>query len=499
MKSYYNNPVNRKLSKTTPSKIRLWLSVILFPWFIWNVCSYFPKAFKKRFGRTRLKIRILGTFGHILLYGLIGFPLTIYLTGEWLIALNEVIIGEGADYRYQMGSYDPDLNNNVDLPGPKSVTLETVSPSRGEAYHRYLVELYSPVILQKLSHHPEWDIPVFIDFDNNLDPRDNVLNEKKFRPHHAGVYGEMTAETEDSYYLTYSLFHLKDYDHPVREVISDWTFHDNDNEGFKIRVDKKTMRVVQAECWFHNRFFLCNQTGESQGTEPIQGLTYFEKETHIIIYAQPMGHGVRCAQDFDFKNIDKNTKILRYRGERPPVPTIADRTIQINTTYDIKNFDTWYEYALGPLGTQGMGKGMFEEEIIMGTHKDGRRIAIGRYIAGWDYAKGSWARPKPPWSWDDGWDNIPNTIWHFYPSYAFESHFGTELSHRYLSNRPVEKTFSMSADAFYPHLKMEITYRRGLKWQGIERRGDRPRRKDYKQAMLLLLKRYINYLFNALG
>ena len=41
-----------------------------------------------------------------------------------------------------------------------------------EEYRRYLVELYSPVIFQKMSSHPEWDIPLLIDYDNNEDPRE---------------------------------------------------------------------------------------------------------------------------------------------------------------------------------------------------------------------------------------------------------------------------------------------------------------------------------------
>ena len=137
---------------------------------------------------------------------------------------------------------------------------------------------------------------------------------------------------------------------------------------------------------------------------------------------------------------------MRYQGSRIAVPMKADREVQYDVTYTIPDFDHWYAEALGPFGSRGTGKTMFEETIQIGTNSDGSPISIGRFIAGFDYAIGSWSRPKPMWSWDDGWDDIPVFIWHFFPSYSFESHSGSSVSHRYLYNRPVEKTFAVSPE-----------------------------------------------------
>jgi hypothetical protein len=419
------------------------------------------------------------------------------LTGELLISLNEKVIAEQADYRLQSDFETGSDHLHFDVPGPKSYRSPPIEKAPTEEYRRYLVELYSPVIYQKVSGHPEWDIPLLLDYDNNEDPRDNVDNEPSHRPHVAGVHGELTAETEDSYYLTYSLYHIKDYDHPIREMISRWTYHDNDNEGFHIRVDKATMKVEEIETWFHNRFLLFNHTGTSTGTEPVHGKIHFEDETHPIIYAQPQGHGVRCAQLVDIPSLDTRVKILRYRGDRPVAKIRADGDVQVDGTYEIDGFDRWYDFALGPYGSKGQGEGMFEELIPLGDYPDGSPLVIGRFIAGRDYDINGWSRPKPMWSWDDGWDEIPIFVWHFFPSLSFQSHGGNELSHAYLYNRPVEKVFDDSEIA--SSLNLPIVLRGGSKWEPLQSRGGKLDHRIYWAAFNKKMKAYVNYLFHALG
>jgi hypothetical protein len=481
---------------------RFYLRLVLFPWLIWDLCrrAADPLRRSRRLGRGTG--RLLGGVVQSTLFVAVGLPLIVLLLGELVISLNSYMLGEQADFRLQSdfksGFADP--RAVLTIGGPPSPAPEPALPDNEEDYFRYLVELYSPVILHKMADHPEWDIPLFIDFDGNDDPRDNVENEPRFRPHHAGVYGEVTAITTDSLYLTYSLYHVKDYDHPVREALSRWTYHDNDNEGYHIRVDRRDGRIVEIETWFHNRFLLFNLTGESSGTEPVHGRIHVEGETHPLIYAQPQGHGVRCAQLVDLPSLEKNLKVQRFRGDREPVPTTADRKTQLDATYDLRNFDRWYELARGPFGVKGAGEGMFEEKIPLGTLPDGEELFIGRFIAGRDYMVGSWSRPKPMWSWDDGWDEVPIFVWHFLPHFSFQSHGGTELSGEYLYNRPFEKTFDRSMDELRSHLHLEAARRGGEKWAGFEQvhAGAIPRR-AYWFAFQKKLRGYVNYLFHALG
>lgn len=490
------------LGKIPPHRLRLYLQVVLFPWAIWALCRYAVSPLRRSRRLAGRSGRALAAATQVSLYAVAGLPATILLLGEVVISANEWVLGEQSDFRLQ-SDYDAgftDRSQVLALAGPPTPAPRPARNDDREELYRYLVELYAPVLVQKIANQPEWDLPLFVDFDGNDDPRDNVENEPGRRPHRAGLYGEVTAITADSIYLTYSAYHVKDYDHPVREALSRWTYHDNDNEGFHIRVDRRDGAVAEIETWFHNRFLLFNHTGVSTGTEPVHGRIHLEGRTHPIIYMQPQGHGVRCAQLVDLPNLEKNLKVLRWRGERPAVAVEANRAVQLDATYELENFDTWYRYAQGPFGTKGVGEGMFEETIPLGEWPDGTKIELGRFLAGRDYMVGGWSRPKPMWSWDDGWDDVPIVFWHFLPHLSFASHGGNELSGVYTYNRPLEKTFGARAREVVQYLDPENARRGGEKWTNFqEAHAGTLGRSQYWQAFQKQLRTYVNYLFHALG
>ncbi len=473
--------------------------IILFPWFFAYLAGVLPRWLLRR-GVLR---RPWARFFHFCIYLTICLPLTLLCLVEVVISLNEQLLGEQPSYRLQSDYTAGLAHMSFPQMGPPTVDIEPVDKgtSDRETYHRYLMELYAPVIFQKVSHHPEWDIPVFLDFDGTMNPRDNIANEPKYRPFIAGLHGEVTAETEDAYYLTYSLYHIKDYDHPVREVLSSWTFHDNDNEGLHIRVDKNTMRITEVETWFHNRFLLYNLTGKSTGTEPVHGTIHVEKDTHLLVYGQPQGHGVRLVQYTDRETMKKNVKIIRFVGSGKDVPIKPDHSFQDNATYRLKNFDSWYEQAQGPFDQDGdpHGDSLFAHTIPVGRDETGKPLFIGRFISGLDYRIGSWSRPKPMWSWDDGWDQIPIAVWHFLPSFSFSSHAGIQVSHKYLYNRPIEKIFHRKVEEMGPLFRFESARRKDQKWAGLQGRGDEFDRNLYWIAINRALKVYVNYVFRAWG
>ncbi len=435
---------------------------------------------------------------------LVTSALSIFILGEALIFLNEKVVGESSFYRFHSDTSRTPVPPDVKLPGPHNFTPSVVpDPTDERSFHRYLVELYSPVILQKMGHQPGYDLPIFFDFDGNLDPRDNLANENKFRTQPVGVYGEVTAVTEDSYYLLYTMFRLKDYDHPVREVLTHLSYHDNDDEGFMIRIDKTTGKITHGEGWFHNHFFLVSKTGESRGDELLQGRIYTEDGTHPVIYAQSMGHGVRFAQSSDFLPVQKNTKILRYQGNRPRIQAAIDRQVKTDCTYELQGLDVWYHHASQNLETSTSNI-IFEGRIDVGMTADGQLLKIGRYFAGIDENKNEWCRPKPPWSWDDAWDKLPVFIWHFFPSRAFESHFEETFSHRYAFNRPARETYGMTADELWRCIerygKLETKIIPTKKWSDdLWRQGARPTHQEAWKALRLLFMQYVNRLFLGLG
>jgi hypothetical protein len=204
------------------------------------------------------------------------------------------------------------------------------------------------------------------------------------------------------------------------------------------------MRVEHVETWFHNRFFLCNSTGKSSGSEPIQAYSLFEKKPHIVIYSQSMGHGVRCATRRDLANLEQNVKIMRYESdpEKQIIPSLS-RQMEVNTTYRLLSLKPWYRRAQIVSLSGSDSKTLFEDKIHLGKWKDGKQIYVGRYIAGEDYDRNAWSRPKPPWSWDDKWDDIPIFVWHYYPSFAFSQHAEDGLSHVYNFNAPMLHTFGI--------------------------------------------------------
>lgn len=491
-----DKPTDEAWWRDGPRRRRALLRILVYPWFFFFLVGRVAAPVKRsRAWRWSRSLRWTTRGMEVLLIVLVALPATVLVTGELLITANEMVIAEQADYRLQSDFEVGYADARLEVPGPRTPGLDPVPPDAGEAYYTYLTELYAPVFLQKMSHRPAWDVPLLMDYDGNLDPRDNVDNAEGLVAFRAGVYGEVTGITEDSIYLTYSLYHIKDYDHPIRERISRWTYHDNDNEGLHIRVDRSTGQVAEVETWFHNRFLLFNHTGVSTGTEPVHGRIHTEDETHIIVYAQPQGHGVRCAQVVDGDSLRQNVKVLRFRGDRPVKPVLPDHTVQVDGTYELGNFDSWYEQALGPFGSQGRGTSIFEQTINLGPDLP----AIGRFIAGRDYDVNSWSRPKPMWSWDDGWDSIPILVWHFFPDASFRSHGGSELSADYVYNRPSERVFGLPADEVRSRLRLRLEMRGGEKWEDLQGRGGELEHRVYWQALIHSLKGYVNYLFHALG
>ena len=157
--------------------------------------------------------------------------------------------------------------------------------------------------------------------------------------------------------------------------------------------------------------------------------------------------------------------------------------------------------AAGPFDQDGEvgATSLFSCEIPAGRLKNGEQIKVGRFIAGINYKKNTWVRPKPMWSWDDEWDDIPIAVWHFFPSMSIENHSGIRLSHRYLYNRPIEKIFYSTADEMLPYFAFEkasIQCAKADSWN--LHKGEVPRIL-YWRAMNQWFKRYVSRISGALG
>ena len=470
----------------------------LFPITIYRGCQWLSSRAWRRHTNDYYKKATA-----LILYLFGGLPLTVFVLLELVIFANARLMADPLEPVISLPELATGHFDRIKLPGympnpaPQDVQLADISRE-----HRYqqLLETFSPTIIQKIGHQPLWDVPTDIFFDSDTDPRNNVDNALARGTLPSVVYGEVIAETDDSYYLAYMLYHIKDYDSPLREALSNMTYHDSDNEGLQLRLDKASMKVALVETWFHNRFFLCNSHGESSGTEPIQSRALFEDDNHVIIYTQAMGHGIRCAEERDFLKLATHTKILRHNSRHTHREQLrVDGISQFSISYRLASLKPWYEMARN-FRPSGKGKqSLFEDSLVIGTDSLGRQVQVGKYIAGRDFDRRGWSRPKPPWSWDDRWDDIPVGTWHLDPARAFSSHTGEKLSDNYLYNAPASMMLDQRRDTSkYGVTPSNINSGRhsNLAHQSAPQKSHANRETS---KINLQVKKYINRLINSLG
>lgn len=322
--------------------------------------------------------------------------------------------------------------------------LATPSPLKGLTDEQIL-DRYAPLVHQEIGRIPLYDSVTSWDFDGTLKGSDNVKNSETMDLP-AGIYGAITAETQDAYYIYYGVYHIRDYDARIREFLFNSAAHDNDLEGAMLLVEKKTGKVIAMETWFHS-IFLQFTNEEIKGTQSIDGNIVFDNETHPILYVEDKGHGVRAYQPTDKTKVSFYEH-LTYRLGKPITPDVK-KAKNKTALYKVLSFDIFIENGAGPFDSESM----FEEPSGYGMGK----AVIGRYLSGPFRGNNTWARPKPPWNWGDKFDSLQVGAWYFHPAYVFNLHFGLEYSETYVRN----KAFT----AFFP----DVTQKELGEWARQER------------------------------
>lgn len=481
------------------------LRIVLFPWLLtWLVGWPFRRVRSTMPGGPSIRRGVLeATHGFV--------QLTVALPLSLIFALEAVIVANGGLMRELPDRGLPPLDRSgsaLVLPGAQGAPEPPVVVGAASAPPEYshagasertgwqdLVERFAPVVIQRIGDRPRWDIPVAVDFDGNDDPRDNPVSGTRQRTLEPVVHGELTAVTRDSWYLTYSLFHLRDYDHPFRERISRWSHHDNDNEGLHMRVDRASGRVEEVETWFHNRFLYCNRTGTSAGSEPVSAVIQLETERPII-YAQSHGHGVRCAVPADSALV-AHSLILRPAGAGPAPGLPPGKVRGASSSYRLADFSLWYRHAVRDAAAEAAGK-MFVGLARIGHTEEGRALHLARYFAGSDRPVGHPARPKPMWGWDDSFDRLPIGAWHLLPSYSFAMRGGASLSHDYERNTPAEALFGVTAEGLIRAYHAPGLFAADDRWKSPDR-GPGSATGDGFGHVVRLFKAYMNRVFATLG
>ena len=292
------------------------------------------------------------------------------------------------------------------------ITLIPSGPEDDQRAHdRALVQRYSPVFVQELSHQPWHDLITAFDFDGNATGEDNLENASRYALP-AVVYGDLVAETEDSCFLFYGVYHLRDYDKPLRELFFPSAAHDNDFEGLMLLVDKVSGDVVVMETWFHSMFLQFAGTPAMGKTQTVDGKLHVEDETHPLVYVQALGHGVRGLQKIDEDVVRARPHLVyRWGAARTETQTPALRF----ASYEIVSMDRFVAFSRGPFGADGM----LAEPADFGIGG----APLGLYLSGRFRGDSSWARPKPPWRWTDKFDPWRPGAWFFHPAYVLLKHF----------------------------------------------------------------------------
>ncbi len=293
--------------------------------------------------------------------------------------------------------------------------------------YRALLEKHAPVFVQEIGQRPLYDVMTGVDFDGDHSGYDNVANARRY-PLPAQIYGDVVAETEDSYYLFYGVYHVRDYDSTLREFFFPSASHDNDFEGLMMVVDKATGSIPAIETWFHSRFLQFANAPDLGRSQTIDGKIHLEDGTHPMILVQALGHGVRCLQKIDEEKLARTPHAIYRLGAAATEMASLKGPF---AAYELRTMDDFFRFAKGPFDPQSL---LAEpQDFGLGT------APIGKYISGNFKGDSSWARPKPPWSWADKFDTLRPGAWFFHPAHVFNRHFQLKLSEDYLYNRPLEE------------------------------------------------------------
>jgi len=184
------------------------------------------------------------------------------------------------------------------------------------------------------------------------------------------------------------MYHLKDYDHPIRNILFlNMASHDNDLEGLFLRVSKSDPKKQEALTWYHGNSLLYTSEKPGKGAKGFVGQLH-QRHGRPIVYVQEGGHGVRALQAAEVhRGILKHTKIYHPDSSRPGV------TRSGSTGYRLKSFEPVFDAAM-----KG-GSGLFADKDI----DVGGKLKLPKYFDGTNGVNGV-ARPKPPWNWQDGMD-----------------------------------------------------------------------------------------------
>lgn len=279
--------------------------------------------------------------------------------------------------------------------------MALVAPALAASETDALLERFAPVIVQNCAGRADY-ITKF-DYDGNWNGQDNWDNFDRVRELPAVVYTAAIA-TSTHWYLTYSLFHPRDW-WPVTSV--PFVNHENDLEGVLVVLEKRAdgspeLLLMETISHFHIKRY---SNHPAFAGEKLDGVLRTEGE-HPIVESEKYKHGLTGWQDADLARA-KDAVIYRFKNAAQ-VPT-SDKDRDCGYAFQTVGSTFWARrHEVGP------GK-------MWGEAHDYAQGSFGAKINGDNFGKN---KASAPWAWSDKDDKgIALGDWFFNPAHAMKVHY----------------------------------------------------------------------------
>lgn len=303
---------------------------------------------------------------------------------------------------------------------PKAVGFDVIAPCAREtdeidrARAEAIARRYAPVLYQDVGRNPRADFLAAVDFDDNLDARDNRENLDAW-PLVGTVYSSVV-ETSTHVFVVYAVFHPVNYGF-LLDGTSEFT--ENSMTGLLVVADRAAPErpPLFVETYSDGQFL--QYAGDARilpRSENIDGVATFEERTHPRVFLEAGRHGCLIASDTvigeftgepggNFPGGDGVVYRLGDDAREPESPNDRNASYRLVSTFD----------TLWKLRGSAERSALFAETFRMETGCE--------YPERFGSSGGARRGGRPPWAWDDTDDeDVRIGEWFLWPAWVTQSH-----------------------------------------------------------------------------
>ena len=278
---------------------------------------------------------------------------------------------------------------------------------------------YSPIFHEALGDDPRADYPTNFNFDGDWDGTNNWQHaDDKTYKLNAYIYYAMT-ETATHYFITYAVFHARDYkggdkkgiiysdllrngakilskgQEPTGLLAEAAIAHENDMEGALVVVDKSASKVAFVESLHHNSFSRYTPDGS-----PLSADGHFKSVgDHVELYIEPKGHGIE-AWGTEGDHPEKGYLLYSYAGRADDPEKATDGKVR----YDLLAISTtlWPKARTATKNTTFASfkdYGTFVLRVVSAGKTIEKKVVLGTLASAFDGTVGGVNMARPPWGW----------------------------------------------------------------------------------------------------